>query len=58
MNKKGYPLTVIQAIPRHASPNTTARYIRSLELEETRGVLEEGLRGPAHVVEFKKANAV
>jgi len=35
--KKGYPLAVIQAILRHANPNTTARYIRSLGLEETRG---------------------
>jgi integrase len=58
--KKGYPLSVIQAILRHAnaSPNTTARYIHSLGLEETREALEQGLKGPAHVIEFKKANAV
>lgn len=41
---------------RHANPNTTARYIRSLGLEETRGALEEGLKGPAQVIEFNKAN--
>jgi integrase len=56
--KKGYPLAVIQAILRHANPNTTARYIHSLGLEETRGALEEGLKGPAQVIEFKKVNAV
>ena len=32
--------------------------IRSLGLEETRGALEEGLKSPARVIEFKKANAV
>ena len=53
----GYPLAVIQAILRHANPNTTARYIRSLGLEETRGALEEGLKGPAQVIEFKKVNS-
>lgn len=52
---KGYPLSVIQTILRHASPNTTARYIHSLGLEETRGALEEGLKGPARVIEFPKA---
>lgn len=56
--KKGYPLAVIQAILRHANPNTTARYIRSLGLEETRGALEEGLKGPAQVIEFQKVKAV
>ncbi len=55
--KKGYPLAVIQAILRHANPNTTARYIRSLGLEETRDALEKGLKGPALVIELKTANA-
>lgn len=55
--KKGYSLAIIQAILRHSNPNTTARYIRSLGLEETRGALEEGLKGPAQVIEFKKVNA-
>jgi len=55
--QKGYSLAVIQAILRHASPNTTARYIHSLGLEETRGALEEGLRGPAQVIEFRKASS-
>jgi len=41
-----------------ASPNTTARHIHSLGLEETRGALEKGLKGPAQVIEFKKVNAV
>lgn len=54
--KKGYPLAVIQAILRHANPNTTARYIRSLGLEETREALEEGLKGPAQIIEFMRVN--
>lgn len=56
--KKGYSIAVIQAILRHKNPNTTARYIRSLGLEETREALEEGLKGPAQVIEFKKVEAV
>jgi integrase len=52
--QKGYPLSVIQTILRHVSPNTTARYIHSLGLEETRGALEEGLKGPGQVIEFNK----
>jgi integrase len=38
--KMGEPVSVIQAILRHRSPNTTAIYLRSLGLEETRGALE------------------
>lgn len=56
--QKGYTLSVIQTILRHASPNTTARYIHSLGLEETRGALEEGLKGPTEIIEFKNVNAV
>lgn len=36
----GQPVSVIQAILRHKSPNTTALYLKSLGLEETRGALE------------------
>jgi integrase len=50
--QKGYPLSVIQTILRHANPNTTARYIHSLGLEETRDALEEGLKGLGKVIEF------
>ena len=53
---KGYSVSVIQAILRHKNPNTTARYMRSLGLEETREALEEGLKGPAKVLSFKKAS--
>jgi len=53
--QKGYAVSVIQAILRHKNPNTTAKYLRSLGLEETREALEEGLKGPAKVLEFKKA---
>lgn len=36
----GQPISVIQAILRHKSPNTTAMYLRSLGLEETRAALD------------------
>ena len=52
--QKGYPLSVIQTIMHHASPNTTARYLHSLGLEETRGALEEVLKGPAQVIELTR----
>jgi integrase len=38
--KMGQPVSVIQAILRHKSPNTTAIYLKSLGLEETRGALD------------------
>lgn len=38
--RMGQPVSVIQAILRHKSPNTTAIYLKSLGLEETRGALE------------------
>ena len=38
--KMGQPVSVIQAVLRHKSPNTTASYLKSLGLEETRGALE------------------
>jgi len=49
-------LAIIQTILRHKNPNTTAWYIHSFGLEETRGALEKGLKGPAQVIEFKKAS--
>lgn len=52
--KKGHPVSVIQAILRHKSPNTTTRYLRTLGLEDTRSALEEGLKMPAKVIEFPK----
>ncbi|MDL2267855.1 tyrosine-type recombinase/integrase [Desulfovibrio sp. OttesenSCG-928-G15] len=36
----GQPVSVIQAVLRHKSPNTTAMYLRSLGLEETRAALD------------------
>ena len=38
--KMGYSISVIQAILRHKSPNTTVLYLRSLGLEETRPALD------------------
>jgi integrase len=51
---KGYSLSHIQAVLRHKNPNTTRRYLRTLGLEQVRIVLEEGLKGPAEVIQFKK----
>jgi integrase len=45
---------VIQAILRHKNPNTTAKYLRTLGLEQTREALEEGLKGPAQVIQFEQ----
>lgn len=49
--RKGYSVSVIQAILRHKNPNTTTRYLRSLGLEQVREALEEGLiKGTAEVI--------
>jgi len=52
--RKGYSLGHIQAVLRHKNPNTTSRYLRSLGLEQVREALEEGLKKPNKVIEFKK----
>lgn len=54
--KKGYPVSIIQAILRHKSPNTTTRYLRTLGVEDTRSALEDGLKMPAQVIEFPKVS--
>jgi len=51
---KGYDVAVIQAILRHKSPTTTNQYLKSLGLEHTRKALEEGLKGPAKVIQYPK----
>jgi integrase len=52
---KGYPESVIQAILRHRSPHTTARYLKSLGLEEARPALDSLGRRPAKVIELKRS---
>ncbi len=53
--KKGYPVSVIQAILRHKNPNTTSLYLKSLGLEDTRPALESlSLDQPRKVLEFTK----
>ena len=52
--RKGYSVGRIQAVLRHTNPNTTSRYLRSLGLEVVREALEEGLKGPAKVLELRK----
>ena len=39
--RMGQPISVIQAVLRHKSPNTTVNYLKSLGLEETRNALED-----------------
>jgi integrase len=51
---KGYNVSVIQAILRHQNPTTTNRYLRSLGLESVRVALDEGLKGPARIIQFKQ----
>jgi len=51
---KGHDVSVIQAILRHKNPTTTNRYLRTLGLEHTRKALEEGLKGPADVIQYPK----
>jgi hypothetical protein len=51
---KAYSVAHIQAVLRHKNPNTTARYLRSLGIEQVREALEEGLKGPATVIPFQK----
>jgi len=52
--KSGYPVAVIQAVLRHKSAQTTAKYLQTLGVEQTRLALEEVManRGPAKVLEF------
>jgi integrase len=51
---KGCSVSVIQAILRHKSPNTTAKYLHNLGLENLRSALDEGLRRPGKVIELGK----
>lgn len=52
----GTSQAVIQAILRHKSPSTTARYLRSIGLNEVRAVLDDGLRRDktAQVIPFEQ----
>jgi len=54
--KKGYSVSIIQALLRHRNPNTTTRYLRTLGVEDTRSALEDGLKMPAQVIEFSKVS--
>ncbi len=51
---KEYDVSVIQSILRHKNPTTTNRYLKSLGLEHTRKALEEGLKGPAKIIQYPK----
>lgn len=43
---RGHCITLIQEVLRHKNPNTTARHIQSLGLEEAREALQTTLRLP------------
>ncbi|MGB5988114.1 MAG: site-specific integrase [Desulfobacterales bacterium] len=52
---KGYPRAHIQAVLRHKNLRTTQIYLKSLGLEQVRSTLEEGLKGPAEVIDINQA---
>ena len=56
--QKGYPVWVIQSVLRHKNPNTTARYLRKLGLEqnEVRDALEGGFKN-AEIIDLAKTKA-
>lgn len=53
--RRGEPQGVIQAILRHKSATTTARYMRTIGSNEVREVLDKGLIRPAKVVQFDQS---
>jgi integrase len=52
--RRGYSQSFIQAILRHKSPTTTARYLRTLGVDEVREVLSEGLKRDAQIIPFEQ----
>lgn len=56
----GQPTAMIQSVLRHKSPQTTAKYLQTLGLEQTRQGLEGvfGNRRPAKVIELKKTPGI
>lgn len=52
--QKGQSVGFIQAVLRHKSPNTTTIYLQSLGIEHVRDGLDESLKGPAKIIEFKR----
>jgi integrase len=55
--RRGYSLSHIQAVLRHKSATTTARYLRSLGTNEVREMLDEGLQRQAKVIPFVQKKA-
>jgi integrase len=55
--RRGYNQAHIQALLRHKSATTTARYLRSLGINEVRAVLDEGLQRSCEVVPFNQKTA-
>ena len=52
---KGYPVSIIQTILRHKSPNTTERYLRAIGLDPAvKQALEEGVTRPAVVIDMNQ----
>ncbi len=53
--RKEYGQSFIQAVLRHKSPTTTARYLRSLGVNDMRVALNEGLKRECQVIPFDKS---
>jgi integrase len=55
--RRGYSQSHIQAVLRHKSATTTARYLRSMGLSEVRKALDEGLRRECQIIPLQKTKA-
>jgi integrase len=55
---KGCDTSLIQAVLRHKNPTTTNRYLQKMGLEHVRKGLEEGLRGPAKIIDLVERKVV
>lgn len=55
--RRGYSLSHIQAVLRHKSATTTARYLRTLGIDEVREVLNEGLQRDCKIIPIDKKKA-
>lgn len=55
--RRGYSQSHIQAVLRHKSATTTARYLRTLGVNEVRAVLDEGLQRECKVIPLQRKTA-
>ena len=55
--RRGYSQSHIQAVLRHKSATTTARYLRTLGVNEVRAMLDEGLQRDCKVIPLQRKTA-